>query len=304
MTWIRRNLAAVLLAGVIAVVAILSFNGSLQWKRNLARQGEHQEGREGGEAGEKRISHGKIVLDEQDLKASGIVTAAIQDGTISETLEAPGEVDIAQDHLAHVTPPIPGRIHAIQRVVGDAVTSGTVLCTIESAELGGARAELQPSLAEAAVAKHYATRAYPNHARSTLLHISPAELIKKRSGKQFRNGSELIGPFVSLQPLFGCLLRRGNRLNHHHLLHHVALHRRALTSELVEFSLVPIKRVDLLPYDQRVLRALLHALSGALSRALVLFHVVSATHRVTDNPGQRFWRGRSLSWLARPRCAR
>jgi cobalt-zinc-cadmium efflux system membrane fusion protein len=51
-----------------------------------------------------------------------------------------------------VTPPIPGRIHAIHKLVGDVVATGTVLCTIESADLGGARADLQSALAEAAVA--------------------------------------------------------------------------------------------------------------------------------------------------------
>src|SRR3989442_253265 len=84
---------------------------------------------------------------------------------------------------------------------------------------------------------------------------------------------------------FATLFCSGNRLNHHHLSHDAALYRRPLTSELVQFSLVPIQRVNLLPYDQRVLRAFLYAVSGALSRALALFHVVSATHGVADSSG-------------------
>lgn len=151
MTWIRRNLAAIVLAGIVAALAVLFLNGNLQWRHDVARQEEHTQGGEEGEAAEKRVSHGKVVLDEKDLKASGIVVAAIRGGTVSETLEAPGEVEIAQDHLAQVTPPIPGRIRAIHKVVGDAVSSGTVLCTIESAELGIARADLQSGLAEATV---------------------------------------------------------------------------------------------------------------------------------------------------------
>jgi len=150
-TWIRRNLAAVVLAVIVAALAVLFFNGNLRWQHDVARQGEHAQGGEEGEAAEKRVSHGKVVLDEKDLKASGIVLAAIREGTVSETLEAPGEVEIAQDHLAQVTPPIPGRIRAIRKVVGDAVSSGTVLCTIESADLGSARADLQSAVAEAAV---------------------------------------------------------------------------------------------------------------------------------------------------------
>ena len=151
MTWIRRNLAAVVLAGIVVALVVLVLNGNLQWQHDVARQGEQAKGGEEGEAAEKRVSHGKVVLDENDLKASGIVVAAIREGTVSETLEAPGEVEIAQDHLAQVTPPIPGRIRVIHKVVGDAVSSDTVLCTIESAELGIARADLQSALAEAAV---------------------------------------------------------------------------------------------------------------------------------------------------------
>jgi cobalt-zinc-cadmium efflux system membrane fusion protein len=150
-TWIRRNLVAVVLAGIVAALAVLFLNGNLQWRHDVARQEEHAQGGEEGEAVEKRVSHGKIVLDGKDLKASGIVVAAIREGTVSETLEAPGEVEIAHDHLAQVTPPIPGRIRAIHKLVGDAVSNGTVLCTVESAELGSARADLQSGLAEAAV---------------------------------------------------------------------------------------------------------------------------------------------------------
>lgn len=75
----------------------------------------------------------------------------MQDGSVHETLEAPGEVDIYQ--LAQVTEPIPGRIRSIHKLTGDAVDRGSVLCTIESAELGGARADLQSAAAETAVTK-------------------------------------------------------------------------------------------------------------------------------------------------------
>lgn len=152
MTWIRRNLAAVVLTGIIAVLAILFLNGNLQWKHDVARHEEHAQGGEAGEASEKKVSQGKVVLDEKDLKASGIVLAAVKDGSVNEMLEVPGEIEVAQDHLAQVTPLIPGRVRTILKLAGDVVSRGTALCTIESAELGGARADLQSALAEASVA--------------------------------------------------------------------------------------------------------------------------------------------------------
>ena len=108
---------------------------------------------------------------------------------------------------------------------------------------------------------------------------------RKMCGETMLKRSKPIVPFVPRHRLLGCLLRSGNRLNHHHLPHHAALHRCPLTSELVQFGLVSVQRVHFLAYDQRVLRAFLYAVSGALSRALALFHVVSATHGVADSSG-------------------
>jgi hypothetical protein len=82
-TWIRRNIAAVVLAGIVAALVVLFLNGNLQWQHDVARQGEHAQDGESGEAGEKRVSHGNVVLDEKDLKASGIVVMTIREGTIS-----------------------------------------------------------------------------------------------------------------------------------------------------------------------------------------------------------------------------
>src|SRR5712692_6839089 len=107
---------------------------------------------------------------------------------------------------------------------------------------------------------------------STLSH----RRLGKCAGRQFRGDLSQSGRMFPRHRLLRCLLRSSNRLTLHH---------RPLTSELIQFSLVPIQRVNLLPYDQRVLRAFLYAVSGALSRALALFHVVSATHGVADSSG-------------------
>jgi membrane fusion protein, heavy metal efflux system len=148
MTWIRQNLAAVLLIAMLGVLGVLFFSGTLQWKR-----GSGQRGKEASEADEKKVSHGKVVLDRDDFRASGLLVAPVENGSVHETLEAPGEIDIAQNRLAQVTAPIPGRVRSIRRLTGDAVKVGSVLCTIESAELGGARADLQSAIAETAVTK-------------------------------------------------------------------------------------------------------------------------------------------------------
>ena len=153
MTWIKQNLATVLLIAMLGVLGVLFFNGNIQWKRGPAHGTSHSEGTEASEAAEKKVSHGKVVLDQDDLRASGVLVAVVENGSVHETLDAPGEIEIAQNHLAQVTAPIPGRVRSISRLAGDAVDRGSVLCTIESAELGAARADLQSALAETAVTK-------------------------------------------------------------------------------------------------------------------------------------------------------
>ena len=229
MTWIKRNLAAVSLVGLIGVLAILFFNGTLQWNRGSAQRTSHSEGTVASEAEQKKVTHGKVVLDQDDLRASGVLVAAVENGSVHETLDAPGEIEIAQNHLAQVTAPIPGRVRSISRLAGDAVDRGSVLCTIESAELGGARADLQSALAETAVTKRnldrlrqlfekglrsenevWASEAEYNKARLHVdaatahlraLGINPDEQAPARSG-------DLINQYELRSPLAGTILQQ------------------------------------------------------------------------------------------------
>lgn len=229
MTWIRRNLAAVLLVGVISVLAVLLLSGNLQWNRGSNPGVSHTKGTEASEAEEKKVLHGKVVLDQEDLRASGVLVAAVQDGSVHETLEAPGEVDIAQNQLAQVTAPIPGRIRSIHKLTGDAVDRGSVLCTIESAELGSARADLQSAVAETAVTKRnldrlgqlfdkglrsesevWASEAEYNKAR---LHVDAAAAHLRALGinpdQQRSEGSgDLINRYELPSPLAGTILQQ------------------------------------------------------------------------------------------------
>jgi cobalt-zinc-cadmium efflux system membrane fusion protein len=229
MTWIKRNLAAVLVVGILGVLGVLFFNGNLQWNRGSAQRESHPEGSAASEAAEKRVSRGKVILDQDDLRASGVLVAAVANGSVHETLEAPGEIDVAQNHLAQVTPAIPGRVGSIRRLAGDAVERGSVLCTIESPELGGARADLQSALAEGAVTKRnldrmrqlfekglrsetevWASEAEYNKARLHVdaatghlraLGINPDEQASERSG-------DLINQYELRSPLAGTILQQ------------------------------------------------------------------------------------------------
>ena len=148
MTWIRNHLAASILV-LFGLLAILLFaTGKLRWSSTEIRPASESNNSEQGEAAEKKVKQGKVVLDEEDFKASGVELREVTQANIGETLQSPGEVQPMQTRLAEVTPPISGIIRVIHKISGDPVSAGGALCTIESAELGSGRAELEGAIAE------------------------------------------------------------------------------------------------------------------------------------------------------------
>ena len=157
--------AAVLLG--IAGAAVLLGTGRLELRWNRPGGGEHPQadGAEEGHAGEghegegaSRIEDGKLVLTAEEFQESGISTKPVARGSVAVTLRVTGEVQIAENRVAHVTPRIPGVIRDIQKNLGDAVEAGTVLCTVQSVDLGESKAAYVASLAERTLAERSFTR--------------------------------------------------------------------------------------------------------------------------------------------------
>lgn len=135
------SVAVALVAGA-AVALLLTGRLRLDWSGKFAAtspdgHGEHAEHEEGA----SHVVGGKIVLDAESLAAARIRTAPAALGSVAMTLPLTGEVQIATDRAAHVTPRIPGTLHEVLKTVGERVTAGEPLCTIESVELGQARAD-------------------------------------------------------------------------------------------------------------------------------------------------------------------
>ena len=148
MNWIRNHLAASMLF-VVAVLTILLFaTGKLRWSSTELRPSPESNNSEHGEAAEKKVKQGKVVLDAEDFKASGIEVSEVKQANVGETLQSPGEVQPMQTRLAEVTPPIPGIVRVIHKIAGDPISAGGALCIIESTELGSNRAELEGAIAE------------------------------------------------------------------------------------------------------------------------------------------------------------
>jgi cobalt-zinc-cadmium efflux system membrane fusion protein len=112
--------------------------------------GEHKEGHEGHD------EHGKegvIAMTAQVQKRNGVVVAPAKKLRLAGAINATGKVEANADRIAHVSPRIPGKIVAVRASLGDSVSSGQSLATLDSVELGEALNRYQQSKTKHALAQ-------------------------------------------------------------------------------------------------------------------------------------------------------
>lgn len=148
MNWIRNHIAASLLLVLIGLASVLFVTGKLRWHSSDVHFSADPNTAESGEAAEKKVKQGKVVLDAEDFEASGVEIAEANQANVGEALQAPGEVQPIQARLAQIAPPIGGIVRSIYKLAGDPISAGGALASVESAELGSSRADLQSALAE------------------------------------------------------------------------------------------------------------------------------------------------------------
>ena len=83
---------------------------------------------------------GVVELTPAKLEAVEIEYALVEFRPLRPQLETTGQVDYEQSLRAHVSPRIPGRVIDVQANLGDEVSRGNTLVTIDSVELGEAKA--------------------------------------------------------------------------------------------------------------------------------------------------------------------
>ena len=153
----RDKIAWALLIAVAGTLVLLFATGLLRFGAGGAG-GSSEEARHGADESSKpdntgRIVGASVVMDSATAQALHIETVPATAGSISSSLRVPGEVRLAEDRTAHVTPRILGTIREIRKNIGDAVTAGEVVCIVESTELGQAKAACALACADAAIAE-------------------------------------------------------------------------------------------------------------------------------------------------------
>jgi cobalt-zinc-cadmium efflux system membrane fusion protein len=130
------------------------------------KEGEHKEaGHKGETAGshdeekEKKGGHdehgevGSVKMTTEIQKQNGVVVTPAKKQRLAGTINATGKVEANADRIAHVSPRIPGKIVAVKASLGDSVSAGQALATLDSVELGEALNRYHQSKTKLALAQ-------------------------------------------------------------------------------------------------------------------------------------------------------
>ncbi len=100
----------------------------------------HHDGDEQQRIDETHSDEVRVHMPERTEGGFPIELAKAGPGKLSTSIEVPGEIVMDADHLAHVTPLLPGVVIAVKKRLGDTVRRGDLMAIIESRELADAKA--------------------------------------------------------------------------------------------------------------------------------------------------------------------
>lgn len=169
--------------GLLLFAAIGVIGGGLVYKNSLAASEDehghphgHEEGEENHEEGKDEHGHdhaaqekgdahghgeeeggghgeGALILSPEQMKASGVQTVAVREGSLSHQVSVPGRIVADADRMAQIVPKVSGVVTEARKNLGDTVKKGEVLALIESREMAEASAEYQAAQRSAELAR-------------------------------------------------------------------------------------------------------------------------------------------------------
>jgi len=153
---------------LIVMVLVIALAGGLFYRFTHLKTGGaehageagHTEEKAGGhkEAGQEQDEHDEheeadhVRMSAQVQKQGGVVLASAQKLSLAGVISATGKVEVNADRLAHVSPRISGKIVTVRASLGDSVSAGQSLATLDSVELGEALGRYRQSKTKLALA--------------------------------------------------------------------------------------------------------------------------------------------------------
>ena len=86
-------------------------------------------------------SDSEISMSAEEIKRFGIVSEKITRNQLEILTQAPGEISLNQDRMAHIVPRVSGIVQEVLSTLGDFVEKGEIMAIIESRELADAKTE-------------------------------------------------------------------------------------------------------------------------------------------------------------------
>lgn len=130
---------------LLAFAALAS--GCPEAEEGAAHEG-HEAHRSEGEGHARSVQLSPAAMKRQQIRTGEVKKAALTGG-----VEAPAELTLPPDRLAHVTPIVTGQLARVPASIGDRVQAGDVLAVMQSVELGETRSALDQARAEVEVAQ-------------------------------------------------------------------------------------------------------------------------------------------------------
>ena len=155
---------------LIGLILAATLGGGLYYRsaQNKSGSGEHAEKKEDSHKeekaghdelnGKKEVHEGheetgtiKIAVEVQ--KQNGVIIAAVSRQRLAGVISVTGKVEANADKIAHVSPRISGKIVSVKSSLGDSVSAGQALATLDSVELGEALNRYHQSITKLALAQ-------------------------------------------------------------------------------------------------------------------------------------------------------
>lgn len=122
--------------------------GEEKGKKEMTRESKEKKAE-----GDKKDQPKSVTLTAVKQQQYGVVVSTAQKERLGGVLSATGKVEANADRIAHVSPRIPGKIVAVNASLGDGVSVGQSLVTLDSVELGEALSRYHQSRTKHALAQ-------------------------------------------------------------------------------------------------------------------------------------------------------
>jgi cobalt-zinc-cadmium efflux system membrane fusion protein len=170
---------------------------------------------------ETRPPPGEAWLSPQQLQATQVSVAAVEERPVAGQVSAPGRIAFDDSRVAHVFSPVTGRVVRIDAQLGDRVRKGGPLVTLDSPDVGNAASDVRKAEADLQAAERELRRQrelFEAHAGAqrdleaaqAARDRAQAELARARErARLFRRGAEGVSQTVTLRaPIDGEVIAR------------------------------------------------------------------------------------------------